>query len=242
MTELHMIELRPALSALARFVHGQGLSDATRDEDLGYAVHAWLAAAFGALAPRPWRLLQDQRRPTRILGYTTTGAAELRRHLAEFADPMVAAVCANPDCDVASRPMPIWAKGRCLGFEVLCCPIGRKARSGVEKDVFLIRADSSGGDLDRQQVYCDWGREQLQRNMAATAYRIRLDGFRLVRQTRQTQLTTAMRNQRRLVRPQALLRGELEIGDPSAFHELLRRGLGRHRAFGYGMLLLRPPT
>lgn len=48
---------------------------------------------------------------------------------------------------------------------------------------------------------------------------------------------------RRLVnleRPQALMTGEMVIADAAAFAALLARGIGRHRAFGYGMLLLRP--
>ncbi|MEE8524028.1 MAG: type I-E CRISPR-associated protein Cas6/Cse3/CasE [Thermoanaerobaculia bacterium] len=42
-------------------------------------------------------------------------------------------------------------------------------------------------------------------------------------------------------RPDALLTGTLEVTDPDAFATLLARGVGRHRAFGFGMLLLRPP-
>ena len=38
------------------------------------------------------------------------------------------------------------------------------------------------------------------------------------------------------------MRGILTITDPIAFAELLKRGVGRHRAYGYGMLLLRPPA
>ena len=40
--------------------------------------------------------------------------------------------------------------------------------------------------------------------------------------------------------PDALMRGTLEITDGSAFTKLLAGGIGRHRAYGYGMLLLRP--
>ena len=36
------------------------------------------------------------------------------------------------------------------------------------------------------------------------------------------------------------MRGILAITDPTAFADLLARGVGRHRAYGYGMLLLRP--
>ena len=40
--------------------------------------------------------------------------------------------------------------------------------------------------------------------------------------------------------PDALMRGVLEITDGPAFAQLLAGGVGRHRAYGYGMLLLRP--
>ena len=39
-----------------------------------------------------------------------------------------------------------------------------------------------------------------------------------------------------LQRPDALLVGSLKVEDPGAFTALLARGLGRHRAFGFGML------
>ena len=40
--------------------------------------------------------------------------------------------------------------------------------------------------------------------------------------------------------PDALMRGELTVTDGTAFACLLKKGIGRHRAYGYGMLLLRP--
>ena len=42
--------------------------------------------------------------------------------------------------------------------------------------------------------------------------------------------------------PDALMRGELEITDGAKFGETLESGIGRHRSYGYGMLLLRPAT
>ncbi len=40
--------------------------------------------------------------------------------------------------------------------------------------------------------------------------------------------------------PEAEFEGTLEVLDGTAFHAVLARGIGRHRAFGYGMLLVRP--
>jgi CRISPR system Cascade subunit CasE len=40
--------------------------------------------------------------------------------------------------------------------------------------------------------------------------------------------------------PEALMSGRLAVSDGPAFADLVARGVGRHRAFGFGMLLLRP--
>ena len=41
--------------------------------------------------------------------------------------------------------------------------------------------------------------------------------------------------------PDATLHGVLTVQDPVTFGRLIRNGIGRHKAYGYGMLLLRPP-
>lgn len=41
--------------------------------------------------------------------------------------------------------------------------------------------------------------------------------------------------------PDVVLGGTLSVTDPAAFGTLLARGVGRHTAFGFGMLLLSPP-
>jgi CRISPR system Cascade subunit CasE len=41
-------------------------------------------------------------------------------------------------------------------------------------------------------------------------------------------------------RPDAILVGTLRVSDEGGFRSLLRRGVGRHRAFGFGMLRIRP--
>lgn len=40
--------------------------------------------------------------------------------------------------------------------------------------------------------------------------------------------------------PDAVFTGVLQVQDPTAFAALVARGIGRHRAFGFGMLLLKP--
>lgn len=238
MSDLHMIELWPQEAQLLHFLQGQGMND-TGDEDLGYGMHAWLKAAFGALAPKPFRILSKPGRPLRLLAYAPYDRDALCQRLAEFADPAVHAVCL-PET-IASRKMPDrWMAGRRLGFEVLCCPVVRK--EGMEKDVFLSRADRLGPDaaLSRSEIYCQW----LERRMeeAVTFIDLRLQRFRLVKQCRQKSVARGERRKHVLVRPQVMFTGEFLIQNEAALSRLLVCGIGRHRAFGYGMLLLRPTS
>lgn len=243
MTTLHMVELQPDLAALLQFLRDQGLGTLDGDDDLGYGIHAWLGAAFGEQAPKPWRLFMDRKRPTRVLGYSSVGAESLRQRLQEFATPGVLSVCPEPGTAILSKQMPTWSPGRRLAFELQCCPVGRKARTGVEKDLFLVQADQGGiGEVRRDQVYCEWVRERLERDGVTAVTEISLAGFRLLRQSRRGLPSGGSRQRSQLVRPQALIRGELVIHDADGFTDLLSHGIGRHRSFGYGMLLLGPAS
>lgn len=234
---LYMIELRPDPVRLLTFLKGQ---DLLHDQQLGYGIHAWLKAAFGELAPRPWRLLWDGKRPARILGYARCDAGELKRRVKELAEPAAASVC--PGEAMAGKEMPTFACGRRLAFEVLTCPVGRNAKDGKEKDFFLLTADRLAKDepLERNLVYCDWAKARLERSGSVRIIHLSVAGFRLVRQLRQTQ--SHPRRRTTLIRPEVLFRGEWQVADPQSFANLLARGIGRHRAFGYGMILLRPPS
>jgi CRISPR system Cascade subunit CasE len=240
MQPLHMVEIYPEITPLMRFLQGQGLLKSGTDEDLGYGIHAWLAAAFGESKPSPWRLIANRHGSARILGYSHHSADELRSRMEEFAEPGVCTIC--PPSSILSKPMPEWKSGRVLGFDVQCCPVGRKSGSGVEKDLFLIHADAAGdAPLSRETIYCDWATELLERNRAATVKSIKMIGFRLTRQIRRMQSQRAKREQKHPIRPQVRLQGVLTVEEPDAFSSMLCFGIGRHRSFGYGMVLLQPP-
>lgn len=239
---LYMIQIQLDPMAFVRFLQGQGLNR-NEDQDLGYGVHAWMASAFGELAPRPFRLFMAAKdaRPPKVLGYSQQPHSVLVDRARAYAEPFTLSVC-DLDKHVASRAMPNrWAEGTRLGFEVLACPVGRKSRSGVEKDVFLIRADAgaSSKGLTREKVYRQWLANQLE--PACLLEDMELQALRLVGQARRS--TGREKDRRRLthlVRPQAQIKGHLRVVNEEAFDKILVRGIGRHRAFGYGMLLLRP--
>jgi len=241
---MHMIELALDPSALTRLAWRQGHQAGRNrgDDDFGYATHAWLAAAFGPHAPRPFRLLET-RSGLRLLGYANVQADVLAAHARDFAYPEACAVC--DWSTAASKPMPTdWSPGRRLGFEVRACPIRRGER---ERDVYLValeQAKASGGEpASRAEVYVHWLIRQFEHEGAARvkAENVALTGFRRMHALRQSRATQAPRHHP-VERPDALFSGDLLVADPAAFARLLARGIGRHRAFGFGMLLLRPPS
>ena len=85
----------------------------------------------------------------------------------------------------------------------------------------------------REEVYADWLTEQFRRRGGAQLESATLYSFQRTRALRK-------RHARYSEGPDAIMRGTLIITDADAFANLLAQGIGRHRAYGYGMLLLRP--
>lgn len=208
-------------------------------DDLGYALHTLLATAFGASAPKPFRHFGDARG---LLAYSTEDAARLDL-AAQTAAPEVHATLGLDR--LATRNFPVdWVSGRRLGFEVRVRPVLR-TKDGRERDVFLAEVDkraSNESAVTRDAVYAGWLAKQFAHCNAASLESLQLDGFRLTASLRKGSAAEGKRPARRVAGPDALFSGELTVGDPAAFAGLLARGLGRHRAFGFGMLLLRPPA
>lgn len=233
MTNLHLVRLRMDLPALMRFARDQGL---LRDDDgHGYAMHAWLVAMFGALAPKPFRFIEER---GELLGYMSSAAEALYEHAQSFASPQ--AWAALVPGSLACKPMPsIWNATRRLGVEVLACPVSRK--DDLEKDVFLRAVDRLGDAVPpRAEVYCDWFRRQW--GDAIQFEQLELAGFSRGRLLRRPRLDSAtlVRKATSIERPRALFRAVVTVRDGGAFGDLVARGIGRHRAFGFGLVLVSP--
>jgi CRISPR system Cascade subunit CasE len=234
MNSLYMIELELSMFGLMSFLRSQNLNR-NEDEDFGYGVHAWLAAAFGNLAPKPFRLFHgSSHRAPRVIGYSPADKGALAAYASDFASPAVLSVC-DVTKALHSKAMPYkWEQGRRLGFQVLACPVSRK--DGCEKDIFLRATDRVPKEqaLDRSRIYCDWLTDQLKRY--ATVENLKLEAYQMVHHIRRRH----DRKPTTLTRPRADFSGVLQISDEREFAGILARGVGRHRSFGYGMLLLRP--
>ena len=167
-----------------------------------------------------------------------------------------------------AKDVPAFPEGSKAGFRVRVCPIVRTRRPAAagagtdagsrgkprELDAWLASAvfertvdvpavrealpfERSATEWEgREEVYGKWLARELQRNGAAEPeVSPRLTGFKRDKLYRRGAQAASV-----LQRPNAVMEGVLRVADRDAFQALLRRGIGRHRAFGFGMLLLRP--
>lgn len=210
------------------------------DGDFGYALHALLAEAFDGRPPTPFRYMDEQG----LLAYSKQDAAGCQP-LSENIPIEVRRVLGLDRLRVRNFPSE-FPVGKHLGFEVRVRPIVR-TKAGKERDIYQYRMEQRvSGDIDakpsREAIYRDWLKQRFDADNAALLITASMQGFDLKRVVRRTQQNTetVLRKPTGINGPDVLFRGELEVADTAAFSQLLTRGIGRHRAFGYGMLLLRP--
>jgi CRISPR system Cascade subunit CasE len=200
-----------------------------------------------AQAPAPF-VLRGTGRFVHAWGYTTANAADLIEHARAFGDPSLIGMIDALDA-IASKPMPLFRVGQGLGFLLRACPVVRLARPasghqvGAEVDAFLAKCFSAGPSVgvSREEVYREWLASRINRTATTGAVlrEIRVAAVareRLLRRTHGRE-----RSARQIERPDVRFEGTLEVTDSIRFHEWLARGVGRHRAFGFGALILVPP-
>ena len=239
---LHMIQITPDMIGAAGWAHQNNVASA----DGGYLMHALLKANFGSLAPKPFAMTAKSGKPAKVLAYSPHSAEQLREQAQMFAEP--AALEAVSVTTMISKTMPqVFARGARLGFEVRVRPVVRAARgagerAGKERDAFLAAIHGLPKDtrVDRIEVYRQW----LARALSPAAGIQQADPIyqRLTPVTRRNAASeTGARPLTSLRGPDVAFSGVLHVAESEAFSALLTRGVGRHRAFGFGMLLLRPP-
>lgn len=237
-SQFNLIHLRPDLRRFLPWATRHRLLPERGQGDLGYAFHAALKALWADMAPQPFSYLAGQG----LLAYSSESVEALRA-AAELAAPDLAQMLGLEKSSTSSglliRPFPQrWKTGQMLSFEVRVRPIVRK--EDKEIDAFLSAAlRLPEVELSREAVYRDWLTQQF--GAAAELLECHLQEFRLAPVIRRAAPANQdFRPKRSVKGPDAVLSGALQVGDDAAFTQLLRRGVGRHRAFGYGMLLLKP--
>lgn len=252
MTAFHLVRAPVDMGRLARWAGERGWAGskgAVYDE--GRALHHLVTEVWGPGVLHCFRLLvPPRRRAGSLYAYSAMDSEVLRAAADVQAPPEHLRVLRLEGLE--SKPMPAdWRAGQRLGFDLRTRPIRRlrrdlngprgPVRAGSEVDAFLVEAlrkhpeapdGMSNEDRTRQEIYLDWLAERL--TPAATLDR---SATRLVHFRRQR----VAREKRDSEGPDATVHGVLVVADPAAFSPLLMRGVGRHRSYGYGMLLLRPP-
>lgn len=260
MSTLFMISLPLDLGDFRRWA---ALRSIALDE--GRALHHLLSETFGKGVLQPFRLMvaHGARRAT-LYAYTRQEAESLRQTAREAGAPEALAV-ADP-ARIQAKEMPgTWREGRRLAFDVRIRPVRRLKnplegwsreeqrrrlngqqekgafRKGSEVDAFLVARlrqypegipdeEPDRASLTREAVYRHWLAERF-----GNAAELCADKTRMIHFERKI-----IERNGRIEGPDATLHGELTITDGAAFVNLLASGLGRHTAYGYGMLLLRP--
>ncbi len=234
---------------------GWGKHGCTDYFDEGRALHHALTETFGEKALPLFRLLVAPGKAKGALyAFSTLPEKQLRQN---------AELCAHEYDevlgvkDLRARVFPTrFAAGTRLGFDLRVRPVRRtksgQNKSGVrELDAFLHEtlqhkddpAFMANNGRTRERVYNDWLNERF-----ADAASLEVDGNGI------PAATLARFNRDVVVRrdgeghnrgsegPDAVIHGTLVVIGEAAFAALLTNGIGRHKAYGYGMLLLRPPA
>lgn len=245
MSALYLMRQGIDRAALSAFAIARGASD----DDHGYALHLALRTRFGNAGPQPFRLVEGPL--PHLIGYLGDPAALHAALALPPADPMVEAVFAG---DPQVRAMPgEWRSGARYRFEVRVRPVVRfgtrrrtaraadrrawQARAG-EIDAFVAACEKASGDTppDREAVYAAWLVARL--DGACTLEQLALRKMRRVNTVRARH---GGRGLHASETPEAVFAGTLVVADPARFAVLLAGGVGRHAAFGFGMLTLAPP-
>ena len=234
MTVLHLVSLRPDLARFSRWAVEQGLLHSGVDD--GYAWHALLAAAFGDLAPKPFAV-RERTDGIELLGYVSS---DPRQALGFGQDSAVLDAIAPDTLRVRAQ-----TETR-LSFQVRVRPVvrsrgGQGRGNGRELDA-AVHAQRADAGIARMDAYAAWLAGELARDGASKLQAMRPERFRRSKVLRKGHGEgEGARPQVTVEGPDLTAVGHLKVQDGAAFCRLLARGLGRHRAFGFGCLLIAPP-
>lgn len=232
---LQLVRFWPDGVAFQRWGHRQGLIKPNTDD--GYAWHALLKTVLGDQAPQPFSV-RSPHGELELLGYST---ADTRLWQPMAQDPDALQALRLQSLQVRAFPSDL-ACGDRLSFEVRVRPIvrAREGRDHRREMDAAVHARGHTPEIGREAAYYDWLMRELARDHAAQligpARMLRFKRTRVLRRDR-SEGGAALKP---IEGPDALFRGVLEIAESTAFQQLVARGLGRHRAFGFGCLLLAP--
>jgi CRISPR system Cascade subunit CasE len=204
--------------------------------DFDWGMHALLSALFGKGAAQPFRLMAPEKGNWSLFMHSKVSPEEMRDSAMTFGDPhMLETVDLET---LRSKPLPEIAAGARVGFDLRVNPSVRRGAGRIEMDPVRAIAEARyDGDLrrmeadgfTRERVYADWLSDRL-----ADAGEI--ETCRMVRLRR----IDMVRSGQRKPGHEVILQGTLNVTDADPFNALFAQGIGREKAYGFGLLMLRP--
>ena len=229
-------------------------------QDRDFAIHCLLRESFGSeKGLQPFRATNKAGEVRSfIYGYSASAMEELATTALFSQGPVEAKVL--PPSSLEGKEMPsTWEEGQKASFEIRTKPvirvaqkreyINREMRPIAEERNLKPRSEIDVMQWERmkagfhrrnpprpEEVYTEWLRKKLLPTGAATLENksVKLVSIRDRPLQRQRGGKTTQSQE-------VVMRGTLRIADPKRFNNLLTKGLGRHKSYGYGMLLLGPP-
>jgi len=249
MDELHLHSIAIDSMAATGLARRQRLIDGRGARDDGYITHAVLAAALGDASPSPFAL-EHELDPRRVverdviaIAYSPLSLDEMMRR----ADEEHGRVIAWDRCQTRAVCPP--EAGAVVAFTARVAPIVRSRAAspdreqhgrghGREMDAFIAECVrvGRGRRVSREDVYRGW--VQLQLGDAAEVAGFEVRDARVAVAVRRGYRGAEHRERYYMSLSTAVLRGSLVVRDTAAFYAVMRRGLGRHRSFGLGMMLV----
>lgn len=214
----NLIQIPLSAREFGRWMGQRGL------QDLDTGLHTFVTGLFGRSVLQPYRYFESRGEDAALIyGYAISTAEELNDMVAITATPGMEDVLTG---EIRSKVMPRLSRGQRIGFDLRTIPTRR--RDGRERDAHAIDLDMERGRT-REESYHAWLAERLAG--CAEIEQSRVSRFEKMRTRRKgTKITV----------PSINMQGTVSVTDPEAFSALLLAGIGRHKAYGYGQMLLRP--
>ena len=230
---IHLMQADVNLRNMARW-------SATKDyPDPDQTLHHLIYNTFGYdHTPKPFMVKVNPDRNLacgKLMGYTELEAEKLQE-IARSKQNASSASVLEPSSIKTVRLPENWQRGTAVGFQTRVRPTYRTShRHGQQKSMELDLYYKPGNESSREETYIQWLEETL-RTRGATPVE---NSTRII--SCRTRNVTRQHGRGVTSGPDALMEGTCIIEDPDLWTNAVRRGIGRHKAFGYGMLLLKPP-
>lgn len=207
--------------------------------DYGYLSHAFMRKAFCETSPQPFTVKRIDNTLS-IIGMSHVDVCEIQDSFCPEGDSLLNEIVAS--IRMKSMRLPdYYAENTQIRFSAQCCPVRRSSKTGksVEKDAYLCELEHSEREkrkpMTRHECYLEWLSKRMV-NTGATLVEYDIRDFLLSTPSRRGGKDHSGSPFIIGDRPRVEFYGVLSVEDPVKFSASLMAGIGRHKAFGYGMI------